>query len=192
MAGRKEVKEKKDKVIGIRLTPKKHFGAELAARKHARSLASFAEHAVTEALRQTRLVRPRLPNDEGISVDDVLEAVWHPHEAERLANLALRFPSLLASEEELVWDVVVNHPFFWSGWEEDEDFYGWSTAESSLIREHLRRCWGDIKKVASGELDEDDLPEWKPGRLVDPPASSEAGGSGEDVPVRRGPKQKAA
>jgi hypothetical protein len=83
--------------VSARLDPKLHHLANLAARKQRRSLSSFLEWVVRESLERNSLA------DNGISVADEADLLWHEDEATRLYRLAVHHPDLLTQEEELIW-----------------------------------------------------------------------------------------
>lgn len=77
--------------VGVRLDPRLHYLAELAARKQRRSLSSFLEWAVKERLK------------EMWKLAEEADRLWHPNKAERFARLAARYPELLTYQEEVIW-----------------------------------------------------------------------------------------
>ena len=81
--------------VTVRLDPKLRYLAELAARKHRRTLSSFIEWAVEGSL--SKVILKEGDSQEGvqeISVADEAEQLWDVDEAERLAKLAFSYPEM--------------------------------------------------------------------------------------------------
>lgn len=154
----------RSEVITVRLDPRLRFGAELAAWKQRRTLSSFVEWAVEEALKRV---------DVGEStIRDVLEAVWDVDDADRLAKLGLYFPQLLTHEEERLWKLIRENGFLWLGrWiaKGDRQEWIWDTREDSLVWDRLREHWQTLKLVASGESPKTALPTWPKEKKSEPP-----------------------
>lgn len=167
-AGRKKGaggKLARSEVITVRLDPRLRFGAELAAWKQRRTLSSFVEWAVEEALWRVDVGES--------SIRDVLEAVWDVDEADRLAKLGLHFPQLLTHEEERLWKLIRENGFLWLGrWitKGDRQEWIWDIRKDSLVWERLREHWQTFRLVASGESPKTVLPGWtKEKKAEDPP-----------------------
>src|SRR5258708_7857007 len=91
--------------VAVRLDMKLKYSAELAARAQNRSLSSFLEWAVAQAgdSVQVRMV--------GKTIGDVVAETWSPEPADRLLNLALKYPHLLSFEQELILRAIQQSPF---------------------------------------------------------------------------------
>lgn len=83
--------------VGVRLDPKLHHLAVLAARKQRRSLSGFLEWVVKESLERISLA------DNGTSLADEAAWLWDVDETDRFVRLALRHPNLLTYEEQGTW-----------------------------------------------------------------------------------------
>jgi len=145
----------RSETVTVRFDPKLRYMAELAARKHRRTLSSFVEWAVEQGLDRVCL------NDEtGITLGHMIGKLWDIDEADRLVKLALRYPELLTHDEQLIWKLIKDNGYLWNGVYK-ELYWAWEIKEENLIYERLREHWETFKKVAKGELSKDDLPKWQ-------------------------------
>lgn len=85
----------RSEIVSVRLDPKLRYLAELAARRHRRTLSSFIEWAVSE---QIALII--LGTDSILAESDLL---WDVNEANRFEKLATLHPELLTYQEEINW-----------------------------------------------------------------------------------------
>jgi hypothetical protein len=83
--------------VGVRLDPRLHYLAVVAARQQRRSLSSFLEWAVKESLKRISLA------DNGTSLAEEGDWLWDEQESDRFVRLALRHPTLLSYEEQITW-----------------------------------------------------------------------------------------
>ena len=139
--------------VTVRLDPKLRYLAELAARKHRRTLSSYVEWAVEQSLEKIHLDKDRTLVDEA-------DGLWDVDEADRFANLALRHPDLLTHSEQIKWKLIATNDYFWTGpFEMDRDRYGnRPVAGNELILERLRQHWETLGKVADRDEDASALP----------------------------------
>lgn len=160
---RQKKKLRRTETIGFRLEPKLRFVAELAARKQRRSLSSFIEWAVEEAVKKVVLKEYESSNFNQSDIEetayDAINLVWDVDEADRFAKLAFNYPFLLDHEEEVLWKLIRLQGWFWKGWKDKNDQWIWKTEEKYLVFHRLRESWDILKKVAKGELSEDHLPD---------------------------------
>jgi hypothetical protein len=78
--------------------------AELAARKQRRTLSSFIEWAIEEALQRLPIEDPpHGSSDAPITFTDAKATLWDVEEADRFAQLALNYPGLLTYGEQKLW-----------------------------------------------------------------------------------------
>ncbi len=87
-------------VFAVRLDPKVKYLAEIAARKHRRSLANFIEWAIEQALRRVLLVELDLNGRREVSVWDEANTLWDVDPSIRLLRLAENYPDLLTYDEQ--------------------------------------------------------------------------------------------
>jgi len=156
-------KLKRSEVVSIRLDRKLKFVADMAARKQRRTISSFIEWAVEEAVKNVKL---NSEDNETITAFDLLERVWDVDEADRFVKLALNHPELLNHEEEVLWKLIRNNPGLWEGYYL-EDKRKWKLNKNNMIFERLRQHWETFKQIASGELSEDSLPQWSEEQYID-------------------------
>jgi len=130
----------RSQVVTVRLDPKLKFAAELAARKQRRTISSFIEWAVEEAI-------TRIEVKEKVNVNAVMNQVWHVEDADRFVKLAFNFPELLTYEEEKIWNVIKAYKPFWT-----EGF-----GENSIDFELIRVNWVTIQQIAEGEATEKNI-----------------------------------
>ena len=78
----------RSQVVTVRLDPKLKFAAELAARKQRRTISSFIEWAVEQAIEKVPVTSGGIEAPEK-SVYDILEDVWDVEESDSLVKLAI-------------------------------------------------------------------------------------------------------
>lgn len=84
--------------VTVRLDPRLRYLAEIAARAQRRTLSSFIEWSVEQALKTQAL------NVDGRgTVADEAEELWDVDALDRFAKLARRHPHLLTHEEQVRW-----------------------------------------------------------------------------------------
>nr|WP_318227861.1 hypothetical protein [Paraburkholderia terrae] len=165
-------KTTRSEIVTIRLEPRLRHLAEVAARRQRRTLSSFVEWAIEEALAQVELQeRIGIVEENGqpsfnfrkITVADDAESLWDVEEADRFVKLAGRYPELLTHEEQVLWKLIFESSL-WPG-----DFKTKlrdiirhrdpaTKQESALQFERLREHWTTFKAVAAGEMDSSALP----------------------------------
>lgn len=134
----------RSETVTVRLDPKLRYLAELAARLHRRTLSSYIEWAIKEALDGEALRPTNLPSS--IAGDQTIgneaEYLWDVDEADRFAKLALRYPHLLTHDEQVRWKLIRECVMLWrDGFGGDED--------RKLDFEKLRRNWDVVSKAAA-------------------------------------------
>lgn len=156
-------KIKRTETVSIRLDPKLRYMAEIGARIQRRSLSSFIEWAVANSVDDLVFAyRTSFNGDtEPIFLREVKEELYDVDEADRLVKLALRNPSLLNHEQQLIWKLVRENPYFWKGsWRDDEWFY--KIEEDKFLFERLREWWDQIQLIAQGKANKEVLPKREP------------------------------
>jgi hypothetical protein len=140
-------------VVTVRLDPKLKYSAELAARIQRRTLSSFVEWSVEEAVKKVEVMGI---DHAPTSVDKATRYVWDVNEADRLVKLALHFPELLTFDEDRLWKIIIEHPYFWyQDWENEG---GWLLSEDFVNFKHLRDQWETLNKILDGEATIQDIP----------------------------------
>ena len=148
----------RSETVTVRLDPKLRYLTELAARKQRRTLSSFIEWAIEDALGRVYLDDG---NGHGTSVSDVANSLWDVDESDRFAKLALRFPELLTHEEQVLWKLVRENGLLWKGKHDSTGVWTWRIVEESFVMESLREHWLKFNAVACGEAEPSTLPKWK-------------------------------
>lgn len=152
-------------VVAVRLDPKLRYGAELAARKHRRTLSSFIEWAIEEAVKKVEIGKKKE------SAYSLMDATWDVDEGDRFVNLAKKYPEALTYDEEKLWKVTKNLEMYWRWLTLNND------ETNSKPSHHWLQIWGrvmrddfdDLKMCAEGKLDENELHE----RILDKYFSSQ-------------------
>ena len=161
--------------VTVRLDPKLRYLAELAARKQRRTVSSYIEWAIEESLQHVSI--NGLHGESSIAT--VANYLWDVDEADRFAKLANRYPDLLTHDEQVLWKLICENGFLWSGRYSPE--WVWDTDDiDSLNFEKLRERWSDFVAVSKGEAQKDILPKW---HRTDPdPAPTPAFKPDDDIP----------
>jgi len=177
----------RSETVTVRLDPKLRYLAELAAKKQRRTLSSFIEWAIEDALGRVTIYEGTGYNDDhDRSVGQEAAQLWDVDDADRFAKLAVRYPDLLTHEEQVLWKLIKENGRIWLGnWRGPDDTWQWKVQESSLMFDELRKHWETFKKVASGESPKSDLPTWPKSQHAGgkkPPAKSGFDNFDDDIP----------
>ncbi len=97
-------------VVQVRLDPKLRFAAELAAAKERRTLSSFIEWAVQQAVNYLEVTRQQ---EQPFTAQAVANIVWDVDEADRFVNLAVCALELLTHDERRKWKFITETRPFW-------------------------------------------------------------------------------
>jgi hypothetical protein len=175
MAGKRTRKSgsrlNRSKTVTVRLNPKLHYLAELAARQQRRTLSSFIEWAIEESLQHVTIEeRWHLATrtaDQRITVADIAREVWEVDEIDRFFKLVLRYPHLLTHEEQVLWKLIRENAYLWYGFSDLEAPATVTLSDVSAVADLLRPHWEAFKQVAAGEADESILPQGPADDLLD-------------------------
>jgi hypothetical protein len=147
----------RSETVTVRFDPKLRYLAELAARRHRRTLSSFVEWAVEKALGDVVLDSG---DDWHTSLLDGAPKLWAIHPAERFLRLAQQFPELMSYEEEVIWNAIQSLEAL-NSW---KDADGKNHVQIVTFRsnnkpdvETVKNCWKQLVAYASGELSEKEL-----------------------------------
>ena len=146
----------RSETVTVRLEPKLRYLAEVAARTQRRTLSSFIEWAIEDALRQAWL-------NPSASVATQAEKLWDVDEPDRFVKLALAAPELLNYDEQRLWKLIKENGAVWKGSYEHQHHVGewhWYLIESDVNYEKLREHWDVFVAVAAGDAPVDMLPQW--------------------------------
>ena len=149
----------RSETVTVRLDPKLRFAAELAARKHRRTLSSFIEWAVEESVQNVFL------DGSEATAHGAIDLVWDVDEPDRFVKLALYYPNLLTHDEEVLWKLIRENGYFWKGYYRDNKVRGvsewtWEIDLGLINFERLREYWDHFCLAAKGKIDKDCLPKW--------------------------------
>jgi predicted transcriptional regulator len=147
---------KRSETVTVRLDPKLRYLAEIAARKHRRTLSSYIEWAIEDSLRNVQL------DNRSLSMADEAENLWDVDDADRFARLALQHADLLTHDEQIRWKLIRESGAFWLG------HYGkfpphrfiWAVDENSMRFDILRQHWATIVEAAETG-DASKMPIWR-------------------------------
>ena len=157
--------KKRSEVVTVRLDPRLKYLAEIAARKQRRTLSGYIEWAVERSLEQVVLYEGTgYGGDESESVASIEKTIelWDVDESERVVKLALNFPELLTYEEQLIWRLVRDCGYVWSGaFSGPDGEYKWTIKADAIKWTRVREYWECFKQVADGRMQKDVLPTWE-------------------------------
>jgi hypothetical protein len=134
----------RSQVVTVRFDPKLKFAAELAARKQRRTLSSFIEWAVEEAISRFHI-------NDGKTMSEAINHVWDIEEADRFLKLALYYPELLSFEEERLWRIIKEYKPFW----EKPDTGDYSVSNACLAT--IRNNWDILQQILAGDASVSEL-----------------------------------
>ena len=142
MAAKRGGKLNKSESVQVRFDPILKLAAGLAASKERRTLSSFTEMAVEDAVKKTYVAQ-----DEGgnpVSAWQVAQDCWSPEPALQLNSLANHYPDLLTVRER---KMIAGKKFIsGSSFHQDADK---NIVETILTSEG----WGDLCQYADDEID---------------------------------------
>lgn len=147
----------RSETVTVRLDPKLRYLAELAARKQRRTVSSFIEWAIEDALRRINISEHQ--NDDR-TIHDVAMTLWDVDDADRFANLALNFPEWLTHDEQVLWKLVRENGYLWKGKRDSQGEWVWRISGDGLIMDRLRKHWDAFNAVARGDAEQSTLPKW--------------------------------
>lgn len=148
----------RSEITTVRLDPKLKYLAELAARKHRRTLSSYIEWAVERSLREVNLYEGL--NGKGgelaYSVADQAELLWDVDESERFVRLAISYPDLLTHEEQEMWKLLSDSALLAPAKRRDNDgsvVWNRSILEDTVFPEVRLKWPGFLRALAGGPAD---------------------------------------
>jgi len=162
----------RSETVTVRLDPKLRYLADLAGRKQRRTLSSFVEWAIEEALKTVTIAEhyDDRGNSYTTSIGAAASELWDVDAPERFVKLAFRYPELLNHEEQLLWKLIRQHGYFWKGNKgADGKWYFKTEDESSMSFRNLNECWDLVNKVARGEASPSAIPNPDKPVVVTPP-----------------------
>lgn len=156
----------RSEIIQARLSPKIKFAAEILARRENRTLSSLIEQLIDyeSHARWIKLHKMGADTIQECTIGDLVTRIWHSDEMIRFVGLALTMQELLTDEEQKIWNLISDTPYFWECLEiilvdENNNEIGreWEPiySISGFVPENLREYWVSIKNA---ELTRKDLP----------------------------------
>src|ERR1700722_2648449 len=141
----------RSETVTIRLDPKLHYLANLAARRQRRTLSSFIEWAVQNSLGAVMISEGGY-QQEPKSIADVANELWDVDGSDRFIKLAIRFPDTLNHEEQILWKLIRENGFVWrGGFNLVTKEWVWKVREEGIILDRLRQWWETFRAVARGD-----------------------------------------
>lgn len=128
---------KTDVTRTIRFERRQDFGLELLARLQRRSVNSLVQLAVDRLLNDPNhgLFTPN--TEDAGAPRNILDDVWDLDEADRIINVAIRFPSLLDERWSPIWKAIQDDRSLW-------------TKTGAPNRREIRRKWEALKSNHAG------------------------------------------
>jgi hypothetical protein len=134
----------RSEIVTVRMDPQLHYLAELAARKHRRTLSSFIEWAVQQSFKTVELYVSHSQDDHvsGGSLSEVASKLWDVDKSERFVRLAILYPDLLTHEEQERWRMLTDSQLLSPATRRQNGHrvWDWSLLED-LVFPTLRRHW---------------------------------------------------
>lgn len=161
----------RSEVVTVRLDPKLRFAAELVARKQRRTLSSFIEWAIEKAVSE-EVVSPSTMNGDGDTALQAMTYVWDVEDADRFIKFAGKYPELLNFDEERLWKLIKETPYFFhyvGRTPEPDARLTWSIEFNNIWLRRVRDNWELLNKINTGEENEDTLPELPKDEINDLP-----------------------
>lgn len=147
----------RSETVTVRLDEKLRFLADIAARTQRRTLSSFIEWSIEQALRREQIVT--LSDEPARPIMDLQDSVWDIDEADRFVKLAMGFPSLLNYDEQKLWKLLKECPGLWTGRGISETPFRWNGDVHKPRLSDVRAHWDLLQKVAAGDKPLSALPQ---------------------------------
>ena len=149
--------------VTMRLDPQLRYLTDLAARMQRRTTSGFIEWAIGEALDKVVMRTYDDGIKDAVTLSNEAYNLWDVDEADRFVKLAINYPQLLTYEEQIIWKIVREKDAFW-----DKGSVPGTDASPNFMNKivdfiAIRKYWGAITLVATGEKGADFLPVYVPG-----------------------------
>jgi len=158
----------RSEVVTIRLDLKLRFAAELVARKQRRTLSSFIEWAIERTVRE-EVVGPSFSENAGDTAYVAMANIWDVEEPDRFIKFAEQYPELLNFDEERLFKLIKNTPYFErnSKKKSDANTSGALRYSDRFWLKRIRDNWELLNKIIAGEESKEALSEL-PGHIEIP------------------------
>lgn len=141
----------RSQVVTVRLEPKMKFATELAARRQRRTVSSFIECAIEEAINGIQI-----SND--LNMNFVINHAWDVEDADRFVKLAYYYPKLLTYDEEKLWKIIQEYEPFWRTTIDVKEKRPIMTlGHKSVYIDLIRHNWETLQKILVGDATPRDL-----------------------------------
>ncbi len=142
----------RSEIVTVRMDSQLHYLAELAARKHRRTLSSFIEWAVQHSFKAVELYHGNgYNNDESVYLNDVEGRLWDVDPAERFARLAILYPDLLTHEEQERWKMLTDSQLLSPAIQRNNGIRMWDWPKlEDVVFPVLRRAWASLLAAHEG------------------------------------------
>lgn len=148
----------RSQTVTVRFDPKLKYLADLAARKQRRTVSSFIEWAVEEAL--DKIVMEEDMNYQ-TTLSDIRNELWDVDEAERFGRLAVKYPELLTHDEQVLWKLISDSNLPLMAKSQGSPSGSWLSNELiTIFYPELRNNWQLFNDIAAGREDISKLPRW--------------------------------
>lgn len=133
-------------IVTVRMDPQLNYLADLAARKHRRTLSSFIEWAVQQSFNEVELYHGTgYQGDDSITLKEMEQKLWDVDESERFARLAINFPELLTLEEQERWKLLTDSQLLSPAMQRLNGNRTWDWAKlEDVVFPMLRRAWKSL------------------------------------------------
>jgi hypothetical protein len=133
-------------IVTVRMDSQLHYLAELAARKHRRTLSSFVEWAVQQSFKSVEMYHGSGYNqDETVFLSDMETKLWDVDQSERFVKLAILYPDLLTHEEQERWKMLTDSQLLSPAMQRLNGNRSWDWAKlEDVVFPVLRRAWGSL------------------------------------------------
>jgi hypothetical protein len=133
-------------IVTVRMDPQLNYLADLAARKHRRTLSSFIEWAVQQSFSDVELYHGTgYQGDDSITLKSMEKSLWDVDDSERFVRLAIHCPELLTHEEQERWKLLSDSQLLSPAMTRNngERVWNWAKLED-VVFPVLRRAWGSL------------------------------------------------
>ncbi|MFM9880365.1 MAG: hypothetical protein ACKVOO_08155 [Burkholderiaceae bacterium] len=150
----------RSEIVTVRMDSQLHYLAELAARKHRRTLSSFVEWAVQQSFKGVEMYHGSGYNgDESVFLSDVETKLWDVDQSERFVRLAILYPDLLTHEEQERWKLLNDSQLLAPAMQRRSGVRQWDfTVLEDVVFSVLRRFW--VSLLAAHEAGPDAGRKW--------------------------------
>ena len=159
----------RSEVVTVRLDPKLRFAAELVARKQRRTLSSLIEWAIEKAV-ATEVINPDPITGEGDTAIQALAKIWDVAEGDRFVKFAEKYPELLNFDEEYLWKIIKETPYFFENVFIDNHSpppnISWHKVSENISFKRVQEQWKLLNKIVAGDENQDSLPELPKDELI--------------------------